>query len=352
MFHDLHKAFSRLFAIRGWSDFEKETLPKVRLPLQQTRRVMNATENITDAEKQKTVQQLICSASLNTGIHGQSEQLTFISVLNSFLSITAFLGNVLILIAIRKETSLRPSSKLLLRSLATTDLCVGLFSQPLYASLLVIIVNEHWNICHRVLLGVSATSFILCAVSLMTLTAISVDRLLALLLGLRYRHVVTLTRTNIIIVTFWVVSIALPLMSLWNPLISSWGMIINYALCVTISIFSYTIIFIYLRRHQNQVNTQAQQSNQTNQLNMARYRKVLAASLWLQFALVACYLPDGLVFAMVSSSKPTAAVFLAWDYTTTLVFLNSSLNPILYCWKIVGVRQAVKATIRQVLCCS
>ena len=86
--------------------------------------------------------------------------------------------------------------------------------------------------------------------------------------------------------------------------------------------------------------------------NMARYRKVLAASLWLQFALVACYLPDGLVFAMVSSSKPTAAVFLAWDYTTTLVFLNSSLNPILYCWKIVGVRQAVKATIRQVLCCS
>lgn len=58
---------------------------------QQTRRVMNATENITDAEKQKTVQQLICSAILNTGIHGQSEQLTFISVLNSFFPLRHFL---------------------------------------------------------------------------------------------------------------------------------------------------------------------------------------------------------------------------------------------------------------------
>ena len=293
---------------------------------------------------------LICSASLNNGIHGHSGQLTFISVLNGFLSVTAFLGNVLILIALRKDSSLRPSLKLLLRSLTTTDLCLGLFSEPLYVTLLVTIVNEHWNICDHVLVGVSVTSFILCAVSLLTLTAVSVDRLLVLLLGLRYKHVVTLKRTFIIIATFWIVSTVLPSMSLWNPLISFWCMIINYALCLTTSIFSYTTIFLVLRRHQRQVKIQAQESNQTNQLNIAWYRKVLSAALWLQFILVVCYLPEGLVMAFVSNGESSAAVFLAWDYTMTLVCLNSSLNPILYCWKIAEVRRAVKNTIRQVLC--
>ena len=60
---------------------------------------------------------------LSAGLHGH---LTLLSVLHSFLSVTAFLGNTLILIALRKESSLHPPSKLLLRSLATTDLCVGL----------------------------------------------------------------------------------------------------------------------------------------------------------------------------------------------------------------------------------
>jgi len=53
--------------------------------------------------------------------------------------------------------------------------------------------------------------------------------------------------------------------------------------------------------------------------------------------------------ALVSNSEPSAAVFLAWDYTMTLLFLNSSLNPILYCWKIKELRQAVKARIRKAL---
>ena len=51
--------------------------------------------------------------------------------------------------------------------------------------------------------GVS--SWILCGVSILTRAAISVDRLLALLLGLRYRHVVTLRRVLVVIICFWLV---------------------------------------------------------------------------------------------------------------------------------------------------
>ena len=163
-----------------------------------------AGTNVSD-EKQNNleywVQELYCSPDKATATHGQ---LTFIAVLNAFLSIMAFLGNVLVLVALPKDSSLHPPSKLLLRNLAVTDLCAGLFSQPLYVTLLVTVVKEHWNICRYVAVAVSTTDSILALASLLTLTAISVDRFLALLLGLRYRQVVTLKRTCWIIITFWV----------------------------------------------------------------------------------------------------------------------------------------------------
>ena len=309
-----------------------------------------ATANVSGDEKQNTflVEQLHCSPDLLVG----TDQLTFLSVLNSFLSITAFLGNALILAALRKESLLHPPSKLLLRSLATADLCVGFIVEPLYVTLLLTIVNEHWNLCRYVAAAATITTYILCAVSLLTMTAISVDRLLALLLGLRYRQVVTLKRVYSITSTIYVMSTANSTIRLFlNSLIASWTDIIVVSLCLVTSIFSYTKIFFTLRHHQHQVHNYVQQPNQTNQLNIARYRKAVSSALWLQFMLVVCYLPYLILVALVIHAEPSSSVSLAWTYTATLVFLNSSLNPILYCWKIDEVRQAVNDTIRQVLCC-
>ena len=121
-----------------------------------------------------------------------------------FMSVTAFLGNALILISLHKESSLHPPSKLLLRSLATTDLFVGLISQPLFATYCISIANEHSNMFRYASSAALATASIFCGVSVLTVTAISVDRLLALLLGLRYKQVVTLKRTYVIVIAIWV----------------------------------------------------------------------------------------------------------------------------------------------------
>ncbi len=288
-----------------------------------------ATANFTGDGKQKTFEKLLCWEGLNAGIHGH---LVFLSVVNIFLSITAFLGNALILAALHKESSLHPPSKLLLRSLATTDLCVGLISEPLFVTYLMSVLNENWNICRYATLAVFTTTIILCGVSLFTLTAISVDRLLALLLGLRYRQVVTLKRTYVLVITFWLVSIVFStLMHFSNFLITMWFIIINKLLSIVTSIFSYTKVFLTLRHLQIQVQDQAQQQNE---LNIARYRKAVSTALWLQLTLVACYLPEGIVDALVGICGLSSSVYSAWGYTVTLVYLNSSLNPILYCWKI------------------
>ena len=306
-----------------------------------------SAQNLTGDGQQRAVGDLTCWPHLAPGPHGR---LTFLSVLNSFLSVTAFLGNSLILIALHKESSLHPPSKLLLRSLATTDLCVGLIAEPLYAAYCISIANEHWNMFRYALPVSFTTASIFCGVSVLTLTAMSVDRLLALLLGVRYRQVVTSKRTCAIVIAIWVVCTVSSAMSFWNPLITLLCVIIGTSLCLVISVFSYTKIFLTLRHHQNAIQDHVQQPNQTNQLNIARYKKAVSTAIWLQLTLVACYLPCNIVAVLTSYSRLSSSLCYAWIYTVTFVYLNSSLNPILYCWKIEEVRQAVKNTIRQVLC--
>ena len=311
-----------------------------------------AATNVSEDAKQnyfKEVHDRHCSVDTAAEIHGQ---LTFIAALNAFLSITTFLGNFLFLVALRKDSSLHPPSKVLLRNLAVADLCVGLISEPLYVILLVTVVNEHWNTCRFTALIGSAADAILSLASLLTLTAISVDRLLALLLGLRYRQVVTLKRTCLIIITSWVLPTAPSIMRLfWSSPISSRFRAIVASICLVTITFTYTKIFLTLRRHQSQVQDHVQQPNQTNQLNITRYKKAVSTALCLQFTLVICYLPRVISIHLLINTEPSSSSILAVSCTTTLAFLNSLLNPILYCWKIEEVRQVVKHTIRQVFCC-
>ena len=159
---------------------------------------------MTGGENLQTIAELYCSVEFTGEVHGE---LVFLSVINTFLPITAFLGNTLILVALRKDTSIHSSSKLLYRNLAITDLCVGIIVEPLRVAHWISVVNRRWDICYYAYFTGSFLGVTLCPVSLITLTTISVDRLLALLLGLRYRQVVTLKRTRLIAIGGWIVSV-------------------------------------------------------------------------------------------------------------------------------------------------
>ena len=260
------------------------------------------------------------------------------SALNIFLSITATLGNAMILIALQKVSSIYPPRKLFFRCLAVTDLCVGLIVQPFYAAFLlsgITVVSKN---------VVNALSWILCAVSLLTSAAISVDRLLALLLGLRYRHVVTSRRVRVVIICFWLIATSIGSIRWRREDITFFLASIILILSLLTSIFCYTRIHLKLRHH-----VQQEQANGGGRipLNIARFKKTVSSVFWVQLALVACYVPF-CILVVLNLSGITSDVSLV--VTNTLVFLNSSLNPILYCWKIREVKQAVKDTIRQLNC--
>ena len=300
----------------------------------------------------QTTERLFCANVL--GLYNS----IFLAAFNIFLSVTASLGNVLILIALHKESSLHPPSKLMFRCLAITVLCVGLITQPMFAAELILDVNELRHLCNYFSIPTDMISLVFSGVSLMTVTAVSVDRLLALSLGLRYRHVVTLKRVGVILSCFWLVCVA---GSLTDRFWTSLGSIIisnvlsaTTIICLITSVCCYTKIYLRLRHHQVEIQGHVHQG-QLNEggipLNIARYRRTVSAALWVQVTLVACYLPRALVRPFGSLfSLSEVSVTLGIRCTTSLVFLNSSLNPFLYCWKMREVRQAVKDTVKQYCC--
>ena len=273
---------------------------------------------------------------------------------NISVSITAFLGNTLILVALKKESSLHPPSKLLYRNLAITDLCVGMIAEPVYVAYFMSVLSDKWDICFYANLLSFFTGVLFSAVSLFTLAVISVDRLLALLLGLRYRQVVTLKRTLMTLIGGWILCIVGILAYLWDPIVTSWCVRVALSVCLVTSFVCYVKIFLILRHNQIQVldHLLQRQMNQPVSLNMARYRKAVSAALWVQMTLVVSYLPFLITEALTPQRGMPLSLYLGREFTGTLVLLNSSLNPLLYCWKIREVGQAVQDTIRDLLCSS
>ena len=132
-------------------------------------------------------------------------------------------------------------------------------------------------------------------------------------------------------------------------IISSFQYLVT-ATCLITTIISYMKIFFFLRHNQINVHKHVTQGQLNQSLNMVRYRKAVNSALWVQVTLVICYLPFGIAVALTPQKEYGLSVYLARQFTSTLIFLNSSLNPLLYCWKIREVRQAVRETLRQLLC--
>ena len=142
----------------------------------------------------------------------------------------------------------------------------------------------------------------------------------------------------------------------WNFTGKTHGIIVPiiFTLFVSISLFSYTKIVLRLRQHQSSVRDNVQQGQANTggiPLNLEQYKKTVVSIALVQLTLFICYFPSTIVFILIGLGRiPPGIVFIFSSYFTTLVFLNSSLNPFLYCWRIKEIRQAVKVTIRR--CCT
>ena len=255
--------------------------------------------------------------------------------------------NVITIHAIRKTSSLPKPLKTLLLSLAVSDLGVGLFVQPLSVALLAMKLEQ--NIENNRAYTVTQITYLISTnlfgiASFFGVTALSVDRLLAIHLHLRYQELVTHQRVVVLVISLWVFSTVISLVRLWTPvsIIFLIFAIISVLCLITAATANYKIC-LAVRRHAHQIQAQVQEV-----AIVVRLRKSAAATGYVFLVYVVCYLPNTLILWISAfSSQPINA--LIHTYTITLVFLNSSLNPLIYCWKMRHIRRAVMDMLRKLL---
>ena len=263
-------------------------------------------------------------------------------VANVLLTFTSSIGNTLVLAAILRTPSPRSPSTIFLCSLAVSDLLVGIFVQPFYIAYLL----QGGSL----LSNIGGTLFILVGgVSVFTMTAISVDRFLALHYHMRYASMMTEKRATCILGTMWFISILLSALNLWHKSLAL--IAVGLAICILICTFSYIRIYRIVRQHQLQIHAQQQaaQSFNTEQgTNMARWQKSAINTFIYYICMIICYIPMFTAISVVAVNS--SSLTREWTLVNTLVFLNSSINPILYCWRVRELRRAVVRTVRNLLC--
>ena len=274
-------------------------------------------------------------------LHGYPKQeLTFriaISVINVIFSFTALFGNSAILITIWKS-SLHSVANILLISLAVSDLAVGLVVQPLFiANVLSGVYAVHLAI---IILGPTLT-----LASFFTITAIAVDRLLALQLHLRYEAVVTPFRVTRAVILIWVSAAIFASTKHW---IASLYHTVTSFIMITILVGNFVVylkIYLIVRRHQRQIQHQQQQLDNENIFSVKRVKKSAMKTFVVYISLLCCYAP----YSLSAQMKFAGITISPYVYITsfTLMLLNSSLNPLLYCWRDREIRTAMK----QLVCC-
>ena len=265
-------------------------------------------------------------------------------VLNAPLIVTAILGNTLVLAAILTTPSLRSPSVMLLCSLAVSDLLVGLVVQPVYFAYL----QTGEDFLYQPL---TVMAFSACCVSLCTITAVSVDRFLALHYHMRYSNLMTAHRAMKTSAILWLICFLLSLFSLWNKSFYFTSIAVNIVICILISTVCYIKIFRIVHRHQFQIHSQklAVKSLNTENIQNIQRKKLYAINTFIYYiVMITCYVPAfvGISILIISPKSWT----WSWMIAETLAFMNSSINPILYCWRHRELRLAVVKTVRLMLC--
>ena len=266
-------------------------------------------------------------------------------ILNALFSLITVTGNSIILHVIWKTQELHSPSFILIFWLAASDLLVGLICQPFFVAYKIAEIVDNLSAYCILRMIQSISGWTTAGVSLAILSGISVDRFLTLTLHLRYNTIVTVQRIVKAVVAFWILSTAIVMLRFW---IRQW--IIFPVLIVVTSFLVTTLstckIFQIVRRHQRQISQQ-QQSVQSNTVNVLKCKKSAVTVLYVYGLFLIVYFPFFVTMFVDTLTGYTLKVKIAYEYVTTVVYINSFLNPFVYCWRIGEIRRAVKNILRR-----
>ena len=275
-------------------------------------------------------------------------------VFNAFFSFTAITLNIVTIIALRKPLTIPRALKIFLLSLAVSDLGVGLLVQPLYITRLVMMIRENTQTLYFdiTLNSFYATGTFLSYATFFGVVALTADRFLALHLHLRYQELVTHKRVVAVVISIWIISAIPMLLFIGIPNAAKIISVPVDSVCYLTTAFFYFKIYLAVRHHSNQIHVlQAQlaQNNDGDIANAARERKAAVGTFYVYLGFLICYLPYTCFLIILKSDGSSTMLLQFGRYAATLVFLNSSLNPLIYSWRMRHVRHAIMEILRNIL---
>ena len=278
----------------------------------------------------------------------------FTAVANALFSFITVCGNAFVIVVIWRRRARCVPYNVLLGCLALSDLVVGIVSQPSLAiSKIMEMEQKAFSTTCAVKLVQVCSGWLTAGVSLHILCAISLDRYLALRLHMRYAAVVTVARVLYVIVAIWVFSAAGIAWRFFMFDDRHW-MLFGCSLLVENIILVLLFdgqVFRTLRRHRRQIHARlqlAQYFHGRSAFEAARHRRSAVTILYVLGAVILCYLPFAATIVVDVALGYTVGVQIAYDLSTTVVFLSSTVNPILYCWRISEIRKAACKTLTRV----
>ena len=276
-------------------------------------------------------------------------------VMNTFFALTAIVLNSVTIHAIRKTSSafLPKSLRVLLLNLAFSDLSVGLVVQPFYIISLTFSFEsqEGDNLQKMQTLSVVIGIAFVCA-SILGVLALIVDRFLAVYLHLRYQEIVTPKRVVSILILSWVISTIVSLFFIAQEYRDFLWIFLNVflATCLTTIALLQCKIYSIVRRHRFQIRAQQGnlQTEDERRATFERQKSSVRSAFYIYLLLLACYMPYIFTNFVLSKSEERIFKILLPYYTITLMFVNSSLNPLIYCWKLRHIRRTIRMILRNV----
>lgn len=195
-------------------------------------------------------------------------------------------------------------------------------------------------------------SCLFCTASLCGITAITLDRLLAIHLHLRYQELVTHKRVVIMVISTWTLSVFLSVMWLWFPLhLSNFITTILAIFFHFLTAMAYFKIYLAVRHHKTQIQSlqvQREAPQPAERANFAGLIKLVIGVFYVYIVLFICYSLTFIFFFIMALNHHGKPVWKIFYFSSSLMFLNSSLNPVIYCWKMRRIRHSIMNIPRQI----
>lgn len=277
----------------------------------------------------------------------------FIAV-NVLISLIAFTGNLSLLLAVRRTISLQTISNFFIASLSAADLLVG----GIYIPASVLIHSLSPKILNHIFLFVFSFSVVQSlTASTLSVCAISIDRLVAIIRPLKYPYIITSKVLHITVGSIWFISFMAVVPSVIIDRQSVWKfwttfLMLTLILPLSVIVFCYYKITKICKKQLKKTSISFRQRNRY--IWAIKSHKAAKTFMIIFISFVVCFSPNAIaamVYALKHDDCITVSEADTYVWTANIAFINSALNPIIYGIRNRSLRKGMTRQLTRLLVC-